>query len=111
MSKIKIFISITCFSFLLIGTSILKNKTRQIEKNIYNLSKVIYQKEKDYNESQLDFEYLSSPIIIEQRINHLDRNEYFPMEYSKIFLSMTDFIDLSDKIAIQKNNEKKIQKK
>ena len=110
MSKIKIFISITCFSFLLIGTSILKNKTRQIEKNIYNLSKVIYQKEKDYNESQLDFEYLSSPIIIEQRINHLDRNEYFPMEYSK-FLSMTDFIDLSDKIAIQKNNEKNSKNK
>tara|TARA_B100000963_G_scaffold279666_1_gene248139 strand:+ start:3255 stop:3590 length:336 start_codon:yes stop_codon:yes gene_type:complete len=111
MSKIKILISITFFSFLLIGTSILKNKTRQIEKNIYNLSKVIYQKEKDYNESQLDFEYLSSPIIIEQRINHLDRNEYFPMEYSKIFLSMANFIDLSDKIATQKNNEKKIKKK
>ena len=32
------------------------------------------------------------------------------MEYSKIFLSMTDFIDLSDKIAIQKNNEKKFKK-
>ena len=39
MSKIKILISISIFSFLLIGTSILKNKTRIIEKILFLLSK------------------------------------------------------------------------
>ena len=41
MFKIKNLFSIIIFSFLLIGTSIIKNQTREIEKKIYNLSKII----------------------------------------------------------------------
>lgn len=111
MFKIKIFVSVITFSILLIVTSIIKNQTRETEKKILNLSKIIKKKEKDLNESQLDFTYLSSPSIIYDKIKLIDNEKYVTMEYSKIFLSMTDFIDLSDKIAIQKNNEKKIQKK
>ena len=37
MFKLKIFISVTIFSFLLITTSIIKNQTREIEKKINNM--------------------------------------------------------------------------
>ncbi len=112
MFKLKIYLSILIFSFLLIITSIIKNKTRVVEKKIYNLTKVINNKEKDFNESQLDFSYLTSPSIIEKRIEHLDNYIYVPMDYSKIFLSMSSFVGLQKKHVNQKNkNEKKIQKK
>ena len=39
MFKFKILISITIFSFLLIGTSSIKNETRELEKKINILSK------------------------------------------------------------------------
>ncbi len=112
MFRFKIFISIAIFSFLLVGTSIIKNQTRDIEKKIYNLSSTISVKEKDFYESQLDFFYLTSPSIIENKINHLDRNQYFPMEISKIYLSISNFIDLEKKVVTQERiNEKKTKKK
>ena len=55
MLKFKILISIFIFSFFLILTSIIKNQTREIEKKIAKLSSKIHYKEKDLNESQLDF--------------------------------------------------------
>ena len=111
MFKIKIFISVITFSLLIIGTSIIKNETREIEKKIFTLSKITNQKERDLNESQLDFFYLTSPAIIEKRIKHLDSIEYFTMEYSKIFLNLNSFLDLQKKFANQnENHEKKIQK-
>ena len=104
----KILISISIFSFLLIGTSILKNKTRIIEKKIYNISNKIIAKKEDLNKSQLDFSYLTSPAVIEKKIEYLDRNQYQPMEYSKIFLSMSSFLNLQNKFVTQeKKNEKK----
>ena len=112
MFKIKVLISTIIFSFLLIGTSFVKNETREIEKNIYKLNKKIMDKEKDLNESELDFSYLTSPSMIEKRIEHIDNHKYLPMDYSKIFLSMSNFIELDKKFAIQENeNEKKIKKR
>ena len=49
MFKIKILISITIFSSLLVFTSIIKNQTREIEKKILNISKLNSFKEKDLN--------------------------------------------------------------
>ena len=112
MLKTKFLISILIFSSLMIATSVIKNQTREIEKKIYNLSGVILSKEKDFNESQLDFFYITSPLMIEKKIKHLDNNNYIIMEYSKIFLSMTDFINLDTKYAIQEiENEKKTKKR
>ena len=89
------------FSSLLIATSVIKNQTREIEKKIYNLRNIILTKEKDFSESQLDFFYLTSPFMIEKKINHLDNHNYIIMEYSKIFLSMSDYMNLDTKYAIQ----------
>ena len=108
MFKIKIFVSVITFSILLIVTSIIKNQTRETEKKILNLSKIIKKKEKDLNESQLDFTYLSSPSIIYDKIKLIDNEKYVTMEYSKIFLSMSSFLDLQNKLVIQRNqNENK----
>ena len=67
MLKFKIILSFSIFSLLLIGTSLIKNETREIEKKIYIKSKKIFLKEKNLNETQLDFFYLSSPSIIEKK--------------------------------------------
>ena len=112
MFRFKFFISILSFSLLLIGTSIIKNQTREIEKTISILGKVNFNLEKNIHETQLDFSYLTSPSLLEKRIEHLDKNQYLPMEHSKIFLKLSNFIDLNNKYAIQENpNEKRIQKK
>ena len=101
MFKLKVFIILVVFSCLLVGTSIIKNKTREIERNIYSLKKIVNLKEKDLKESQLDFFYLTSPSIIEKKIEHLDANKYFPMEFSNIFLNLSNFMDLEKKLAIK----------
>tara|TARA_B100000575_G_C23079558_1_gene621943 strand:+ start:315 stop:653 length:339 start_codon:yes stop_codon:yes gene_type:complete len=112
MLKIKAIISILIFSSILIGTSIIKNQTRDIEKKINYLNKIIHLKEKDFYESQLDFFYLTSPIIIEKKIEHLDNHLYFPMEYSNIFLNMSSFLELKRKLVNQEHiNERKAEKK
>ena len=79
-------------------------------KNIDQLNKKINFQEKDFNESQLDYFYLTSPSMIEKRIKNLDINRYLPMEYSKIFLSMSSFLDLQNKLVIQRN-QNEIKKK
>ena len=52
MYKFKLCISIIFFSLLLVGTSIIKNETRDLEKKIDNLNEHIVSKEKDLNETQ-----------------------------------------------------------
>ena len=99
-------ISIIIFSSLLFGTSIIKNQSRELEKNIYNLSKKINLIEKDLNESQLDFSYLTSPSILEFLTSQTDK-QYVPMKYSKIFLKMDDFLNLENKIVLQNDKNEK----
>ena len=112
MFKFKIFLSVLFFSSLLIITSFIKNKTREIEKKIYVLNKDVSNKEKDLSESQLDYSYLTSPLKIEQKIENLISVQYLPMDSSKIFLSINDFVELERKFADQiKENEKKTKKK
>jgi len=57
MFKTKIIISTIIFLILLIVTSIIKNKTRIIEKKSFKLNKKITLKKQDINESQLDFHF------------------------------------------------------
>tara|TARA_B100000242_G_C43019264_1_gene474246 strand:- start:742 stop:1086 length:345 start_codon:yes stop_codon:yes gene_type:complete len=111
MFKLKVFTSILIFSSLLIITSTIKNQTREIEKKIYKMNNKIHLKKKDLNESQLDFYYLTSPSMIEKSIEHLDTEQYFPMKHSKIFLSISDYLEIENKLAIKNKNEKEKKKK
>ena len=108
MLNSKIFLSIITFLILLFFTSIIKNQTRITEKKIYKLSQKITLKQRDVNESQLDFYFLTSPAELEKRVETLGLNNYVPIENSKIFLSFSNFIDMKKKISILNNkNEKK----
>ena len=99
MFKSKIFISTVIFLIFLIITSIIKNQTRIIEKKLHKLNELTSLKEKDINESQLDFHFLSSPAEIEKKIKILDQNNYLPNENSKIFLSLSNYINIQKNIS------------
>ena len=101
MFKFKLFISLFIFSFLLILTSFVKNQTREIEKKILSKHKTMNIKEKDFNESQLDFYYLTSPFILEDKIKTFLDIEYSPLNHSKIFFDISDFLNLQNKLVTQ----------
>ena len=112
MFKMKFIIVSSIFISFLLVTSIIKNKTRVIEKNISNLSKIILIKTKDINEAQLDFHYLTSPAEIEKKLSIIGFDNYKPIKYSNIFFDISDFTEIQNKISNLKNiHEKKIQKK
>ena len=112
MFKIKLSISIIIFTTLLIVTSVVKNKTRIIEKQITNLNKAKIAKEKKINEAELDFYYLSSPAELEKKLNLLGFNDYQPIKYSNIYFDISDLSKIQNKISNLNNiNVEKIQKK
>tara|TARA_Y100000996_G_scaffold332410_1_gene268699 strand:- start:362 stop:700 length:339 start_codon:yes stop_codon:yes gene_type:complete len=112
MSKINLIISIFIFSILLGITSVIKNKTRTIEKSIYKIDIKIAAIEKDLHETQLDYSYVSSPGYLSKKIKQLAFIEYMPMDFSRIYFSYRDFTDSQKKITTLKiENEKKTQKK
>ncbi len=93
-------------------TSTIKNKTRITEKQISNLTKIILIKEKNLNEAELDFYYLSSPSELEKKINLIGLNNYHPIEYSNIYFKVSDYEKIQNKISnLENSNGKKIQKK
>ena len=111
MFRLKIIIPIVVFLILLIVTSIIKNQTRIIEKNLYKLNKKINLKKKDINESQLEFYFLTSPAEIEKKVKILSQNNYLPIKNSKIFFSVSDFTNMHKKLSVFNNlDEKKIKK-
>jgi hypothetical protein len=103
MFNTKFIISTTIIIFFLILTSIIKNKTRIIEKQISILNTNINVKKKDINETQLDFYYLTSPIEIEKKINLVGFDNYQPIKFSKIFFDILHFNQLQNKISNLKN--------
>ena len=99
MPSTKLIISLVVFSFLLFCTSIIKNKTRIIEKKILSYQKKISISEKELYESQLDFYYLTSPKILQEKINFLTNEKYKYMSISKIYFDYNNFILDQQKIT------------
>ncbi len=111
MVRSKIIIPTIIFLFLLIIISIIKNETRIIEKKLSKLNKQIILKERDLNESELDFYFLTSPAEIEKRVKILGNTNYNPINNSNIFLNLSNFTDTQKKISIlNKYNEKETKK-
>jgi hypothetical protein len=112
MFRTKFIISISVFVILLLATSVIKNKTRVIEKQISNLKKNILVKEKNVNEAELDFYYLTSPEELEKKLNLIGFNNYQPIKYSNIYFNISDLTEIKNKFSNLNNfNGKKIQKK
>ena len=112
MSKIKLISLFLIFSILLGVTSLVKNKTRIIEKKIYKADRRIIIIEKDLHETELDYFYLSSPKNLSAKIDNFSYIEYIPMDFSRIYLSYKNFSDSQKKISTLKpQNEEKTKKK
>tara|TARA_B100000963_G_scaffold303519_1_gene276769 strand:+ start:2793 stop:3122 length:330 start_codon:yes stop_codon:yes gene_type:complete len=108
MPRVKLVISILIFSILFSLTSALKTQTRTIEKKIYKIDRKIKSIKKDLHETQLDFFYVSSPGYISNKIKQLALIDYFPMDFSRIYLNYQSFTDSQNKITVlKKDNEKK----
>ena len=80
-----IIISLCTFFVLMIFTSFIKNETRNTEKNIKKL-------EKELNNANVDFVYLSSPEKLKENLARFDKKKYFSFDYSRFFLSTEEFL-------------------
>ena len=112
MFNSKLFFSLTTFIFFLIITSLVKNQSRIIEKQIKGLNIKIIAKEKNISEAEMEFSYLSSPNEIEKKFNSGDLEKFEPIKHSNLFYDIHDFNILEKKLSTLINiDEKKIRKK
>tara|TARA_X000000368_G_C22975652_1_gene687527 strand:+ start:871 stop:1176 length:306 start_codon:yes stop_codon:yes gene_type:complete len=88
----KLITSVVVFSLLLFCTSVIKNKTRVIEKNIESYEKQIFTLKKELFESQLDFNYLTSPKMLQEKLSFLTNDQYQNTSISNIYLDYNNFI-------------------
>ena len=107
----QLFISLIIFSVLMIFTSMIKTKTRIIEKNILVYERKIANLQNNLHEAELDYYYLSSPRIISKNINEYSDEEYSSIDYSKIYFSLDQFLNEQKKTTKSFINEKEIKKK
>ena len=61
MFKQSLILSLTVFFTLMIITSVIKNKTRNLEKEIEKINKEVAFLEKQLGDAEIDYIYLSSP--------------------------------------------------
>ena len=90
MFKKSIIISIITFFFLTLTTSVIKNKARNLEKDVLILKKDISILKKQISDAEIDFIYLSNP---ENLIQHLEisREHYTNFDHSRVFFSINHF--------------------
>ena len=89
-----------------IAIPIIKNETRLIEKNIQNYNSEIKVSKKNLSIANLEFQYLSSPEVLEKKVSrNLDIN-YNNLNISQIYLNIEDFINEQKKITKILINEK-----
>ena len=110
MPKLKVIISICIFSVLLGITSIIKTQTRILEKKTHKAERRIMVIKNDLHETQLDYSYLSSPNYLSKKILDLSLIEYSSMDFSRIYLSYSDFSNAQKKVTTLKKNEEKKNK-
>ena len=112
MFNSKLFFSLAVFTFFLIITSLVKNQSRIIEKQIKGLNINIIAKEKNVSEAEMEFSYLSSPNEVEKKFKSGDLEKFEPIKHSNIFYEVRDFNTLEEKLSNLINiDEKKIRKK
>ena len=94
------------FASFFIAIPIIKNETRLIEKKIQKHKIESSILEKNLSEAYLEFQYLSSPEVLEQKVRkNIDIN-YGNLNISQIYLNLNEFISEKKKITRILINEK-----
>ena len=88
--KKKIITILIYFSFF-ISIPIIKNESRLIEKKILNHERKIIIMEKNLLEASLDFQYLSSPEVLSNKIKKSLDKKYNNLKLSQIYLNIENF--------------------
>tara|TARA_B100000579_G_C22702050_1_gene790276 strand:- start:134 stop:451 length:318 start_codon:yes stop_codon:yes gene_type:complete len=97
MFKKNFIVSISVFFVLMIFTSVVKNSSRNIEKNIENLNREISLLEKQLHEAEIDYVYLSNPENLNKHLINFKEKKYIAYDHSRIFLTIDDFLKYSSK--------------
>ena len=105
LNKKKLTILLIYASFF-IAIPIIKNETRLIEKKIQNHKVQILLSEKNLSEAYLEFQYLSSPEILENKVSENIDTDYNNLSISQIYLNFHDFVDEQKKMTKILINEK-----
>jgi hypothetical protein len=105
LNKKKLTLLLIYASFF-IAIPIIKNETRLIEKKIQNHNVQIMLLEKNLSEAHLEFQYLSSPEILENKVSENIDTDYNNLSISQIYLNFDDFINEQKKITKILINEK-----
>ena len=87
----KLIIIIIYISFF-VSIPIIKNESRLIEKKIQKYVSQIFSQEKNLLEASLEFQYLSSPAVLSDKIEKNLDQKYNNLDLSQIYLNIDDFI-------------------
>jgi hypothetical protein len=104
-NKKKLIIILIYASFF-ISIPIIKNETRLIEKKIQKHNTQIVILQKDLSEAYLEFQYLSSPEVLESKVSENLDIDYNNLNISQIYLNFDNFINEQKKITKNLINEK-----
>jgi len=92
MFKKSLILSFTVFFTLMIITSVIKNKTRNLEKEIEKINEEVAFLEKQLSDTEIDYIYLSSPNKLKKYLSILSKEEYLSFDHSRIFFSIEQFL-------------------
>ena len=99
MFKKSLILSLAVFFTLMIITSVIKNKTRNLEKEIEKINKEVAFLEKQLSDAEIDYIYLSSPEKLKKYLSPLGKEKYISFDHSRIFFSTEQFLKHSLKEA------------
>ena len=111
MFKKPILLSLIIFLFFMSFTSFIKNKTRNLEKQIFKLEKEISVLQKYLNDAETDYTYLSSPEQLNNKLFNLNSEQYTTFERERLFLSIDEFLNYKVKEAKYHIKNKTYEKK
>ena len=85
-------ISLSVFFVLMVFTSLIKNKTRGLEKKINNVSEKVLFLKKELKDAQTEYVFLSSPDQLQKYLIIFNLKDYLAYDISRIFSSQEEFI-------------------
>ncbi len=105
--KNRYIISLITFFIFLFFTSLVKNETRIIEKEINLKERENFALKTKILENELDFIYLSSPKMLKSKIEMVSDGEYSTVNILNIYESIKEYESFIDISLVKNNYDKK----